>query len=114
MRPISEDEGAAALVAMQNAQDARDSPELLSLEPPTKAQEWLHVHILGASKGKDPQVSCRYCGHTFVGGVTRIKAHLGKVKKAGVAPCLRAPEELVAQYKEKRKLKELEMERTQR
>jgi hypothetical protein len=115
MGPISADhEGAAALVAMQNAQDLQDTPELLSLAPPTKAPEWQHVHIIGASKGKDPQVSCKFCGHTFVGGVTRIKNHLGKVKKAGVAPCLRAPEELVAQYKEKRRAHELEVERNRR
>ena len=39
------------------------------------------------TKGENDAWKCNHCGKKFKGGVTRIKAHLGKEKGKGIALC---------------------------
>ena len=39
-------------------------------------------------------VKCKFCGHKFAGGASRIKGHLSKFKGHGVYTCTKVPEDV--------------------
>ena len=43
---------------------------------------------------KKGSLKCNYCDNTYHGGITRIKYHLGKVPKCGVAKCTKVPSDV--------------------
>ena len=52
-----------------------------------KGFEWDHVTILKKSDKGMPTIQCKHCGHAFVGGPFRIRAHLLGLKGLGVDKC---------------------------
>jgi hypothetical protein len=46
---------------------------------------------------KKNSLTCNYCKKTYHGGITRIKYHLGKVPKCGVAKCEKVPSDVKAE-----------------
>lgn len=50
--------------------------------------EWRHVVVREVRRLQQPKVCCIYCNKEYVGGATRIRAHLiGRVPSGGVAVC---------------------------
>jgi hypothetical protein len=62
--------------------------------------EWRHVVATGETntRGGDAKVQCNYCSKEFVGGATRIAAHLLGEKGAGVSACPDVTEGVVAEF----------------
>jgi hypothetical protein len=44
---------------------------------------------------KKGSLKCNFCGGVYHGGITRIKYHLGKIPKCGVAKCKKVPEDVI-------------------
>ncbi len=56
----------------------------------SKSVCWNHVKLLDSKKSNSrahPNVECKHCNLKFVGGATRIIAHLLKEAGSGVKPC---------------------------
>ena len=43
---------------------------------------------------EDNYVRCKFCGHKFAGGASRIKGHLSKFKGQGVRKCTQVSEDV--------------------
>ncbi|XP_066374725.1 uncharacterized protein [Miscanthus floridulus] len=53
---------------------------------------WKHCTMPDVNKKNS--LKCNYCDKTYHGGITRIKYHLGKVPKCGVAKCTKVPSDV--------------------
>lgn len=61
--------------------------------PPRDGAEWKHVTVLELRQKQQPKVKCLYCDKVYIGGATRIRAHiLGNRPAAGVARCTKVQE----------------------
>ena len=60
------------------------------VEPSNPA--WKHCTVPDVNKKNS--LKCNYCDKTYHGGITRIKYHLGKVPKCGVAKCTKVPSDV--------------------
>lgn len=49
---------------------------------------------------KKCSLKCNFCGGVYHGGITRIKYHLGKIPKCGVAKCKKVPEDVITEMVE--------------
>jgi hypothetical protein len=69
--------------------------------------EWENVTTTGetATKGGDAFVKCIHCDRSFVGGATRIRAHLLSEKGLGVSGCTEVPAVVVRELTELKKRK---------
>jgi hypothetical protein len=54
---------------------------------------WKHCTMPDVSnKGS---LKCNYCDNIYHGGITRIKYHVGKIPKCGVAKCTKVPSDVI-------------------
>lgn len=54
---------------------------------------WKHCSMPDVKKKNS--LKCNYCLNTYTGGITRIKYHLAKVPKSGVAKCKKVPKDVL-------------------
>lgn len=69
---------------------------------------WSHVTKVAKSKerGGNTKIKCNFCNNEFVGSLSRVRAHLLKIKGQGVAVCTKITAEVLRQIK--RELEEVE------
>jgi len=64
------------------------------MKPPVELSDPAWKHCTMPDVTKKNSLKCNYCGNIYKGGITRMKYHLGKVPKFGVAKCNKVPSDV--------------------